>query len=75
MKAISDYYGLEQAITLTINAGSDMLIFGNNLSNSQDPKQLIDIIENKVESGEIKQERIDNAYQHIVTLKQSINSQ
>lgn len=34
MKAISENYGLEQALVLTINAGADMLIFGNNLSNN-----------------------------------------
>ncbi|MBA3537397.1 MAG: glycoside hydrolase family 3 protein [Tatlockia sp.] len=73
MKAISDHYGLEQALMLTINAGADMLIFGNNLSvEPQDPKQLIDIIEAKVHSGEISQKRINEAYQHIVALKQSI---
>ncbi|MBI2785326.1 MAG: glycoside hydrolase family 3 protein, partial [Legionella longbeachae] len=73
MKAISDNYGLEQALVLTINAGADMLIFGNNLSvNPQDPKQLIDIIEDKVLSGDINPERINDAYQHIRALKQTI---
>lgn len=73
MKAISDNYGLEQALTLTINAGADMLIFGNNLTiEPQDPKQLIDIIESKVLSGEISPKRIDKAYKHIVALKRSI---
>lgn len=70
MKAISDNYGLEQALVLAINAGADMLIFGNNLpAPPQDPKQVIDLIEAKVNSGEISQERINEAYQHIVTLK------
>ncbi|QMT59868.1 glycoside hydrolase family 3 protein [Legionella sp. PC997] len=74
MKAISDNYGLEQALVLAINAGADMLIFGNNLSvPSQDPIQVINIIEAKVHSGEISQERINEAYQHIVTLKESLN--
>jgi len=73
MKAISDNYGLDHALVMSINAGADMLIFGNNLSDElQDPKQLIDIIEGKVRSGEISEARIDEAYRHIVTLKQSI---
>ncbi len=73
MKAISDNYGLEQALVLTINAGADMLIFGNNLSvEPQDPKQLVDIIEAKVLAGEISPERITEAYQHIKTLKRSL---
>ncbi|KTC73970.1 beta-hexosaminidase [Legionella bozemanae] len=74
MKAISDNYGLEQALVLAINAGADMLMFGNNLSvPAQDPVQVIDIIEAKVQSGEISQERINEAYQHIVALKKSLN--
>ncbi|WP_454783222.1 glycoside hydrolase family 3 protein [Legionella sp. WA2022007384] len=74
MKAISDNYGLEQALVLAINAGADMLMFGNNLTvPSQDPVQVINIIEAKVQSGEISQERINEAYQHIVTLKKSLN--
>ncbi len=72
MKAISDHYGLEQALVLAINAGADMLIFGNTLAAKQDPAQLIQIIETKVRSGEIKQKRIDEAYQRIVALKKSL---
>lgn len=73
MKAISDNYGLEQALVMAINAGADMLIFGNNLSvKPQNPKQLIDIIEAKVLSGEISMARINEAYEHIITLKQSL---
>lgn len=75
MKAISDNYSLDRALALAINAGADMLIFGNNLSVSpQDPEQVIDIIANKVLSGEISRERIDNAYQHIVALKQTLKN-
>lgn len=75
MKAISDSYGLEEALVLTINAGADMLIFSNNLSvELQDPEQLIDIIEAKVLAGAISPKRIAEAYQHIIALKQSLNS-
>ena len=69
MKAITDYYGLETALTLSINAGTDMLIFGNQLEQYQDPKQLIDIIEGKVRSGEIDEQRINEAYKRIVKMK------
>lgn len=31
MKAISDHYSLEQAITLAINAGVDLLLFANTM--------------------------------------------
>ena len=72
MKAISEHYGLERALPLAINAGADMFIFGNQLmGKSQDPKQVIDLIEAKVHSGEISQSRIDEAYQHIIAFKRS----
>ncbi|WBV71614.1 hypothetical protein PGH42_00035 [Legionella pneumophila] len=48
MKAISNYYGLETAVTLSINAGADMLIFGNQLVEKfQDSTEIIDIISKK----------------------------
>lgn len=73
MKAITRYYGLDTALTLSINAGVDMLIFGNQLVGTyQDPKQLIDIIEKKVHSGEISEQRIEEAYQRIVNMKKSL---
>lgn len=73
MKAISDHYKLEDAVTLAINAGADMLIFGNQISEkSQDPKHVIDIIEAKIRSGEIDRSRIEDAYQHIFTFKQTL---
>lgn len=75
MKAISANYPLDEALVLAINAGADMLIFGNNLTMSpQDPVQLIDIIAAKVQAGDISEERINNAYQHILVLKQSLLS-
>jgi beta-N-acetylhexosaminidase len=71
MKAISDYYGLEQAVTLAINAGADMFIFGNQLSEySQDPEEMIDIIQKQVTAGLIPLEKIDAAYSRIMTFKQ-----
>jgi len=71
MKAISDHYGLDQALVLAINAGADMFIFGNNLGlPAQDSSQLIDIIENKVHSGAIDHALIDASYERILALKQ-----
>jgi len=71
MKAIADNYGERQAITLAINAGADMFIFGNQLQAPQDPKELIDIIESEVYAGHISEARIEQAYERIVHLKQS----
>nr|WP_284498407.1 glycoside hydrolase family 3 N-terminal domain-containing protein [Legionella maioricensis] len=75
MKAIANYYGLPTALTMSINAGVDMLIFGNQLVDKfQDPKELIDIIEQKVRSGEIPEQRINDAYLHIIRMKQSLGN-
>lgn len=73
MKAISAHYTLDKAVTLAINAGADMLIFGNQLTDEpQDPRKIIDLIEAKVKSGEIDRARINEAYRRIITMKKSI---
>lgn len=68
MQAISDHYSLQASLQLTINAGADMVIFGNQLGKHTAP-QVIDCIERLVTSGAIQPTRIDEAYQRIVTLK------
>jgi beta-N-acetylhexosaminidase len=73
MKAIADHFGLEKALTLAINAGADMLIFGNQLVDSPEgPGKIIKLIEEKVASGEISEERINDAYQHIQRFKKGL---
>jgi beta-N-acetylhexosaminidase len=73
MKAISEHYSLEQVVVMAVNAGADMLLFGNQLvSTPQDPKIVIDLIESKVKTGEISAQRIDDAYQRIVGLKETL---
>ncbi len=73
MKAISDHYNMEAAITLAINAGADMLIFGNQLSATpQNPRTIIDYIESQVNTGKISAERIHNAYSRIVKFKKPL---
>ncbi|MCC2666540.1 MAG: nagZ 2 [Gammaproteobacteria bacterium] len=70
MKAITDHYGLEEAVQLAINAGADILVFGNQLvALPQDPQEIIDIIEQAVITGKIAESRIDEAYQRIMELK------
>jgi beta-N-acetylhexosaminidase len=70
MKAITNSYGLAPALTLAINAGVDMFIFGNQIAEKvQDPEELIDLIEANVHSGAIPEERINEAYKRIMTMK------
>lgn len=73
MKAISDNYSTKQAMTMALNAGADMFIFGNQLSDKrQKLSDLISIIEQQVKAGKISKKRINQAYQHVVQFKQSL---
>ena len=70
MKAIADHYGLETAIRLAIEAGVDVLVFGNNTS--YDPaiaSKATEIIHSLIEKKIITPERIDQSYQRIMELK------
>ena len=69
MQAISAHYSIDETLCLTINAGADMLIFGNQLG-KHSPKEVIDHVVQLVNSGAIKSTRIDQAYQRILRLKQ-----
>ncbi len=71
MHAISHHYTLDDALSLTINAGADMLIFGNQLG-CITATEVVDKIEQLVCSGAIDLARIDDAYQRIAVLKQCI---
>jgi beta-N-acetylhexosaminidase len=70
MRAITDNYKLADAVVLAANAGADLLIFGNQLSESpQDPEEIIDIIYKAVMAGRIPESRIEEAYRRIIALK------
>lgn len=74
MQAIAKHYSLEESLMLTINAGADMVIFGNQLG-EHDAKQVIDTIEQLVIHQKISPKRIDDAYRRIMRLKQQIGCQ
>lgn len=70
MKAISSHYGLENSVPAAIEAGIDMLCFGNNLS--YDPGiagKAIDILARAVEAGRISEARIDASCARVRALK------
>ncbi len=70
MGAITEFYGLEQAIELSIKAGIDLLIFANNSVYEPDiTERAIEIIHDLVISGEIPEERIRESYERITRLK------
>jgi beta-N-acetylhexosaminidase len=70
MRAISSQYGLEESVPAAIEAGIDVLCFGNNQSYDPDiaPKA-IDILVRAVTSGRIPESRIDESVHRIQSLK------
>lgn len=70
MHAIASFFGLEEALIKTIQAGADMMIFGNQLGNHQ-VKDIIDLIENLVLNQKIDPAYIECAFQRIMNLKRT----
>ncbi len=70
MRAISSHYGLEKSLPLALEAGIDVLCFGNNLSYDADiaPKA-VGILERAVTSGRIPEARIDASCARVLALK------
>ncbi|MBX3045276.1 MAG: glycoside hydrolase family 3 protein [Candidatus Kapabacteria bacterium] len=73
MKAISEHYGLEYALEMSIKAGVDVIVFGNNLIYDDEiASKAVNIIKDLVYSGKISKERIKQSYKRIVLLKSKI---
>lgn len=74
MFAISKNYGLDNALKLSINAGVDVVLFGNNVSQSDriTATEIHSKIKKMVLSGEISKARINEAYQRIMKLKATL---
>ena len=70
MKAISSHYGLENSLPVAVEAGVDLLCFGNNLSYDPDiAGKAVDILARAVASGRIPESRIDQSWQRVLALK------
>ena len=67
MKAIHDAYSLQQTVTLAINSGVDMLLFGNQLAHTS-TKEIVETILANVKNGTIPVARIMEANERIATL-------
>ncbi|WP_461833399.1 glycoside hydrolase family 3 N-terminal domain-containing protein [Desulfothermus sp.] len=67
MKAISSHYSLEETVRLAINAGVDMLLFGNQLSKISLTK-VVNTIYKEVKEGNIPKSRIIEANKRIHAL-------
>jgi beta-N-acetylhexosaminidase len=74
MKAITGEYGLQEAVRLGIEAGLDVLLFGNN--QNFDPHicaKAAGIIFDLVSSGKIEETRIDESFRRVQELKHKFN--
>ena len=70
MRAISSHYGLEKSVPEAIDAGLDVLCFGNNMSYDPDiAAKAIAILERTVVEGKIPLRRIDESYHRVLALK------
>jgi len=77
MHAITEHYGLEDAIKLAITAGVDIMCFSNNIQGSE--ARTVDkvhkIIRGYVEKGVISKERIDASFKRVLQLKSKLNDE
>ena len=70
MGAIANKYGMETAIEMAINAGNDILVFGNNLTFDKNRgRDVNETIVKLVKNGKIKKSRIKESYHRIMKLK------
>ena len=71
MRAITDNYGFDEAVVLAINAGMDILLYvWNEIEGQPLVSHIIDLVEQRVNTGAIAASRIDESYQRIFELKQ-----
>lgn len=70
MKGVAAQYNLAERVYLAINAGADILLFGNNLTHDpQVAAKVHRLIKNFVQSGKIKRSRIEESFHRILRLK------
>lgn len=74
MGAIRKEYGLKTTIKQALNAGVDLMVFGNN--SIYDPNivpKTHRIVKELLESGDISRKQIDASYKRIIEMKRKIN--
>jgi len=71
MEAISQFYGIDQAAELAVNAGVDILLYNKNLDSTGNSlaRRITDLIERRVAEGAIPEARIEESYARIMSLK------
>jgi beta-N-acetylhexosaminidase len=72
-EAIRSFYGLEFAIEHALNAGVDMLVFGNNsVYQPNIVPDAVEIISNLVENGAVSEKRINESYKRVMETKRRL---
>jgi len=70
MAAVAKTYSLQQRVTLALNAGVDLLLFGNNLKyDPQLPSSVVDAIVAAVQAGDIKEDCLCQSVQRLDRLR------
>ncbi|WP_238528190.1 glycoside hydrolase family 3 protein [Pseudodesulfovibrio mercurii] len=73
MGAIADEYGRREAVRRAIEAGADILLFGNNLSFDEHIVEKVHaLIRSMVDDGTIPKARIEASFARIMRLKRSL---
>ena len=74
MNAISLHHTQEESILLAVNAGVDILLFGNNIQYAPDQgRKVFAILHKLVKEGKISQQRIYESWKKIIALKRQIS--
>lgn len=74
MKAITDHYGLESAIEKALNAGVDLLVFGNNsIFEPEIAERAIQTIKKLLRERKITSSRIEEANRRILAFKERLS--
>jgi beta-N-acetylhexosaminidase len=74
MKAISKYYGLENAIEMAVIAGVDVLMFSGNIPGTDTPtiERVHTTFRKLLKDGKITEDRIYESYVRIIDLKKTL---
>lgn len=73
MRAIADHYTLEEVVLRAVDAGADVLLFGNNLD--YDPtivSRAQGVMVKAVREGRLSRERLERSWRRIMALKESL---
>lgn len=70
MNAITDAFGLEEAIVMAMNAGNDMLIVGNQCGDRDySTEEMLELMVKNIVDGKISKERVQESFERIQVLK------